>query len=221
MAIFAHPDDAETAAGGLLARYADKNTTVVLLTITQGDKGRGDVDQRGEESQHAAKTLGIKHVVSLGYKDSEFDNDQQLRSKLTEEIRTYKPQVVICPDPTAVFFSDVYVNHQDHRRTGYAVIDVVSSTVANPKFGSTDAHVVEHLLCAGTQEPNCVIDISQYLQAKTDAVTSYVSQIGDDQESVARSLASTSQWVGSQVGIDNGEAYRHCLLARTVGQPQA
>ena len=213
MAIFAHPDDAEAAAGGTLSSYASEGSKIHLLTIAKGEKGRGESNDRDGESIQASQILGISRSESLGYNDGEFDNDLELRKLLTEKIRTVKPQLVICPDPTAVFFSHAYVNHRDHRQTGWAVLDVVSSAVGNPKYFSTSpAHNVEHLLCAGSLEPNCVIDISSTIEQKVKAVQCYKSQIGERSDEVKISIMEAAQNVGREVGVKFGEAFRYCAL---------
>ena len=39
MAIYAHPDDADVAAGGLLAQWAQDGCAVHLVVVCDGDKG--------------------------------------------------------------------------------------------------------------------------------------------------------------------------------------
>ncbi len=220
LAIFAHPDDAEAAAGGTLAAYSRMGARVSLITIARGEKGRGNADDRIDESQRAAEILGITHSESLKYSDGEFDNDLDLRKKLTERIRAIGPDVVICPDPTAVFFSHAYVNHRDHRETGWAVIDVVSSAVGNEKyFSSSPAHHVAHLLCAGSLEPNCAVDISSTIEDKIASVQCYKSQIGDRSESVGSSLHQAAENIGREMGMSYGEAFRYCALSGVTDQP--
>jgi len=204
MAIFAHPDDAEMAAGGTIANFAAQNSVIKILTIAIGDKGKGEAELREQESLNAARILGAELYESLGYPDGDFDNNLKLRHELTSRIRDFKPDTVICPDPTAVFFSHAYVNHRDHRETGWAVIDVVSSAVANPKYFPTDeAHHVPHLLCAGTQEPNCYVDIKEYVDIKIEAVLCHSSQIGGQEDQVAASVKETDR-----------EVFRYCSLVQ-------
>ncbi len=219
LAIFAHPDDAEAACGGTLAKYSALGVEVNLLIVALGDKGRGELSDREFELNQSAKILGISNVDSLGYKDGEFDNDLTLRKKLTEKIRLFKPGIVICPDPTAVFFSHSYINHRDHRQTGWAVLDVVSSAVSNEKYFSTSvAHEVSHLLCAGTLEPNCVVDVTETIDKKIQAVLSYKSQISGDPEKFSNSLMGTSAGIGRQVGISHAEAFRYSSLSNSDSQ---
>lgn len=219
MAIFAHPDDAEAAAGGTLALFADAGARVVLLTVARGDKGRGESGDRIDEGERAAKILGIHSVDTLGYADGEFDNDLELRKKLTECIRREKPDVVVCPDPTAVFFSHAYVNHRDHRQTGWAVIDVVSSATGNEKyFSESQTHDVRQLLCAGTLEPNCAVDISHVLERKISSVLCYESQIGEQSKALSQSLSEAAHSVGKEINVEYAEAYRYASLTGTKAQ---
>jgi len=219
LAIFAHPDDAEAACGGTLAKYADMGIEVGILTVAQGDKGRGELADREVELGLASRILGLTSLDSLGYKDGEFDNDLALRKVVTEKIRAFKPDLVICPDPTAVFFSHAYVNHRDHRQTGWAVLDVVSSATSNEKYFSTsNAHEVAHLLCAGSLEPNCVVDISGYIDKKIEAALCYKSQLSGDQDTFSSSLLSAAKNIGGQAGLEFGEAFRYSSLVNSTGQ---
>ena len=38
-----------------------------------------------------------------------------LRESIVRVIREVRPDVVLCPDPTAVFFGDGYYNHRDRK----------------------------------------------------------------------------------------------------------
>ena len=72
MAIYAHPDDADVAAGGLLAQWASDGCAVHLVVICDGAKGShaptadtGEVrDTRGAELQLAADLLGATTLTS-------------------------------------------------------------------------------------------------------------------------------------------------------------
>ncbi len=49
-------------------------------------------------------------------------------------VRRFRPDVVLCPDPTAVFFGQEYFNHRDHRVTGMAALDAVSPAAGLPHY---------------------------------------------------------------------------------------
>ena len=126
LAVFAHPDDPEVGCGGTLARWAAAGAEVHLVIANRGDKGSADpttdpdalAAARAEEVARAAEVLGLASVEHLGYPDGEIDNDAALRARLIEIIRRLRPDALVAPDPTAVFFGDSYVNHRDHRQLG-------------------------------------------------------------------------------------------------------
>src|SRR3546814_8975405 len=129
LAVFAHPDDPEVSCGGTLARWTRGGSEVHLVIANRGDKGSSDpatdpdelAARRADEVTEAAAVLGLAGVEHLGYPDGEIDNDAVLRERLIEAIRRLRPDALIAPDPTAVFFGDSYVNHRDHRELGWAV----------------------------------------------------------------------------------------------------
>jgi LmbE family N-acetylglucosaminyl deacetylase len=76
----AHPDDAEIACGGTIARAKTEGHRVVLVIATRGELGEQRPDtvtegqslheRRVEETLAAAAILGVDRVEFLGYRDS-------------------------------------------------------------------------------------------------------------------------------------------------------
>jgi len=112
MTIFAHPDDAEFLVSGTIARWTQAGCEVTFVVITSGNVGTHDetttrdalARTREAEQQEAARALGVKKVVFLGYDDCELVPSLGLRRRLVREIRAHRPEVVICGDPHALFF---------------------------------------------------------------------------------------------------------------------
>ena len=70
-AVFAHPDDAELAAGGTLAREAARGRRIALVDLTRGESGsRGTPEIRALEAAEAARILGAAHRESLALPDA-------------------------------------------------------------------------------------------------------------------------------------------------------
>ena len=67
----------------------------------------------------------------------------------------------MCPDPTAVFFGDAYVNHADHRAVGWATLDAVAPAAALPLYFPDlgPPHQVATVLLTGTLEPDAWVDV--------------------------------------------------------------
>ncbi|HEX8804533.1 MAG TPA: PIG-L family deacetylase, partial [Acidimicrobiales bacterium] len=142
LAVYAHPDDPEISCGGALARWSQEGADVRLVVVNAGDKGSHDAAtdpadltrRRAAEVDAAARVLGLAGVDLLGLPDGEVTNDLVLRERLVGLLRAHRPDVVVCPDPTAVFFGDSYVNHRDHREVGWAVVDAVAPAAAGPLY---------------------------------------------------------------------------------------
>ncbi len=122
------------SCGATLAHWAAKGAEVRLVVVNAGDEGSPDpatdpaelTERRAGEVRAAAAVLGLAGVELLGLPDGEVTNDLALRDRLVGLVRRHRPEIVVCPDPTAVFFGDSYVNYRDHRVAGWAVVDAVA-----------------------------------------------------------------------------------------------
>ena len=222
LAVYAHPDDPEISAGGTLASWAEAGAAVSVLITTRGDKGTQDPDAdlaklarlRVEETAKAAALLGFAGHYHLGYHDGELPDDQELRAAITRYVRELRPQVVLCPDPTAVFFGDRYYNHHDHRVTGWATLDAVAPAAGNPHYFADhlaeglDVHHVQAVYLSGTLEPNCWIDISDTLERKIDALFCHASQLTETGEWFRQFLRDRAEEAGREAGVAYAEGFR-------------
>lgn len=223
LAIYAHPDDLEISCGGALLRWAAAGSETYLLTCTQGDKGTVDVHadpdelaaQRAEEAEAAARVLGAAGHHSLGYPDGEITNDPKLRGRIVEYIRKVRPSVVVCPDPTAVFFGNRYINHHDHRVVGWATLDACAPAAASPLYfpEAGPPHQVETLLLTGTLEPDVWIDIGEAVDEKIQALLCHRSQVGSDERIIAEIVRGRAAEAGAAAGVAHAEGFRRILLA--------
>ena len=142
LAVYAHPDDPDVSAGGTLARWAAAGAAVHVCICADGDKGSSDpatdptelVARRRQEVAASGAILGVKAHHWLGFRDGELDDDRALRARLVALVREVRPDVVVAPDPTAIYFGQHYVNHRDHRVVGWAALDAVAPAAANPHY---------------------------------------------------------------------------------------
>jgi LmbE family N-acetylglucosaminyl deacetylase len=218
LAVYAHPDDPEVSCGGTLAHWARAGADVRLVVVNAGDKGSPDAatdpadltERRAREVDAAAGVLGLAGVERMGLPDGEVTNDLALRARLVELIRNHRPDIVVCPDPTAVFFGDSYVNHRDHREVGWAVVDAVAPAAASPLYfpETGPPHQVAGLLLSGTFEPDVWVDISDSLELKVAAVQCHESRVGGDPALVAELLRTRTAESGAQVGVSHAESFR-------------
>lgn len=188
MTIFAHPDDAEFLVSGTIAGWTRAGCEVTFVVVTSGNVGTHEkkytrealTRKRKAEQEAAARVLGVKNVVFLGYDDCELVPTLDLRRRLVREIRKFRPEVVICGDPQAWFFEDYYINHPDHRAAGAAALEAVfpcaEMELLWPEEGA--AHEVRAVYVCATHSPNTWIDITGTIDTKIESLRAYGSQVG-------------------------------------------
>jgi LmbE family N-acetylglucosaminyl deacetylase len=222
LAIFAHPDDPEVSCGGTLARWVDGGARAHPVVVNRGEKGstvRGaDPDAlaqaRAAEVAAAAEVLGLASFELLGYPDGESENDLALRGRLVEVVRRLRPDAVVCPDPTSLYFGAGYVNHRDHRTCGFAVLDAVAPAAASPLYFPElgPPHQVERLFLSGTLDPDTAVDIGPVLERKSRALACHRSQLGEAREWVAELVAQRAEDAGRDLGVRHAEVFRMLRL---------
>jgi len=121
MCVLAHPDDESLGTGGTLAKYAAEGVETYLITATRGERGRfgdggerpaPDVVGRAREAElrAAAKELGLREVVVLGYPDGALDSQDPAAAfeAIARHLRRIRPQVVVTFGPDGAY------GHPDH-----------------------------------------------------------------------------------------------------------
>jgi LmbE family N-acetylglucosaminyl deacetylase len=222
LAVYAHPDDPDISCGGTLARWAKSGSAVNVVICAKGDKGTDDrsadpVDvaaRRAREARRATGILGAAGLDLLGLPDGEFENDLWLRGELVRLMRTYRPEVVICPDPTAVFFGSHHYNHRDHRTVGWAVLDAAAPAASSPLYftAAGPTHRVSLVLLSGSLEPNAWVDIGETIEVKVRAVSCHESQLADANGWFASALRDGAAEAGTSAGVPYAEAFRGLWL---------
>ncbi len=229
LAIFAHPDDPETACAGTLAAGVDAGCEARLLIVNAGDKGTVDpaadgaalAERRAGEVAAASGVLGLAGCELLALPDGTTRNGPELQERLVGAIRSWRPDAVIAPDPTAVFFGDAYVNHADHRELGWAVLDACAPMAAFPLYfpDAGPPHSVATVLLAGTLDPDCWVEVAGTIDRKAAALSCHVSQLGDDADLVAEVVrARAEEAAGAAAAAGTGglrlaEGFRRLRLA--------
>ncbi len=222
LAIYAHPDDPDVSCGGTLAAWSKAGCQVRIVLCTDGGKGSSEpttdvaglIVQRAAESAEAAELLGIAGLRCLNHPDGELADDPALREALVAEVRGFRPEIVLCPDPTAVFFGQDYFNHRDHRITGMAALDAVAPAAALPHYfpGSGPAHQVSTVLMSGTLEPDVWVDISSTVDLKSEAVACHRSQFPDGVAWASTAVRLGAEDAGRQAGVPFAEGFRRLRL---------
>jgi LmbE family N-acetylglucosaminyl deacetylase len=222
LAIYAHPGDADISCGGTLARWARAGAEVHLVVCARGEKGSNDttlsevelVEQRAAEVRASSDELGIAAVHLLDGSDGELENTLALRSSIVEVIRSVRPEALVCPDPTAVFFGEHYYNHRDHRVVGWTALDAAAPAAAMARYfpSAGPPHQVELALLSGSLEPTVAVEIAATIDDKAAAVARNASQLADGGAEFGGVVHDRAADVGALVGVRFAEAFRRIFL---------
>jgi LmbE family N-acetylglucosaminyl deacetylase len=200
MVIVAHPDDPEFFCGGTIARWVRDGVEVAYLICTRGDKGSDDpavtaerlAAIREEEQRAAARVLGVRQIVFLDYKDGEMEPSLRLRGDIVREVRRYRPDLVITPDPTARIVRSVYPNHPDHRIVGDATLDALFPAAGSWLYypeqiaEGLEPHWVTEAYLTLTNDPDAWVDTTEVIELRIAALLCHASQIRDPEALLKR-----------------------------------
>jgi LmbE family N-acetylglucosaminyl deacetylase len=224
LTISAHPDDQEFTIAGTLAKWARAGSRIVTVCITSGDSGSNDpacdgsckpelARLRESEQLAAGREIGVAETVFLHYPDGELLPTLALRKDLARLIRRYKPEAVVCGDPTARFYGNSYANHPDHRAAADAAVDAVFPTAGTrlifPDFlqDGYEPHNVRRLYMHGSEKPDVWVDTSATIDVKIRALRCHKSQVGEG-EDLERMIREWAEEEGRARGLRYAEAYR-------------
>lgn len=225
MVITAHPDDAEFTVAGTVARWAQGGKTIIYVICTDGSRGSNDpqvkpermVAIRKSEQEAAARLLGVEEIVYLGYEDGTLEPTLALRRDLTRVIRRYRPDIVVCPDPTVRYYGDGYLNHPDHRAAGDAALDAVFPSARTryifPELldEGLEPHKVQAVLIRGSPSPNFWVDISDTIELKIAALKKHESQVSHIQ-GLEEWIRARAQQEASGQDMAYAESFKRIIL---------
>jgi LmbE family N-acetylglucosaminyl deacetylase len=194
LAVAAHPDDTEFSCAGTAALWSQQGWEFYYLICTNGNKGSDDPNMtpeelaaiRQEEQRAAARAVGVKEVFFLGYEDGELTYSRQLLGDVVRYLRQIRPQAVFTHDPESIIIRDSFINHSDHRCAGLVTVDAVYPAARDrwnfPEHveQGLQPHRVEELYIWSFDKANFVVDISDVLELKLQALTQHKSQFGDN-----------------------------------------
>jgi LmbE family N-acetylglucosaminyl deacetylase len=226
MVIVAHPDDAEFGVAGSVARWAREGKEIVYVLCTSGDKGTSDISQspaelaeiRRSEQEAASRVLGVKEVVFLGYEDGLLTSTIQLRRDLVRQIRRFKPDVVVCQDPTHHWSGQQYLNHPDHRAAGEAALDAVYPSARDPHVFSEllaeglEPHKVREVYIMSRDNADVWVDIGDTIETKIAALHQHATQIGSRQDEVEKWVREGAQRQAEGHGMEYAEGFKYIKL---------
>lgn len=192
LVVVAHPDDVDFGSAGTMACLAAKGVHITYCLVTDGDAGGFDpsisrlemASMRRKEQTAAANTVGVKDLVFLGYPDGRVEATLELRRDISRVIREVRPQVVVTQSPERNL-DRIFASHPDHLAAGAAALSAVYPDSRNPFAfpelldAGLDAWTVDEVWLAGHHEPTDVIDVTEFVDLKIEALLCHQSQHPD------------------------------------------
>lgn len=211
LAIGAHPDDVELGCGATLAKEISLGKSVGILDLTRGELGtRGSAEIRDMESANAAKILNVKIRENLAFADAFFTNDKVHQLQIIKMIRKYRPKIVLC--------NAIDDRHIDHPKGSKLVSDAcflsglrrIETLLEGKKQEHWRPQQVYHYIQWKHIKPDFVVDVSDFINIKLQAVKAYESQFYKPNSNEPESPISTKNFIDSVL-------YRAQDLGRLTG----
>lgn len=174
LAISPHPDDIEIGCAGFILKAKRDGYKAKIVVVTNGQSGlHGDPEIRKNEAIQSSRALTGEDPIFLDEMDGLVEDNVILRKKISNIIRTLKPQIVISP-----YIKD---KHPDHVTVSSAVRNSIFAARSNIKELEGEIHdvlvhleVIMDLLYSGL--PQIILDISEVWNEKEKILSIYASQ---------------------------------------------
>jgi LmbE family N-acetylglucosaminyl deacetylase len=215
--VAAHPDDMETICGGTVALLTQRGVTVFSVNCTLGDIGarEGNITRpklavtRLDETEAAARILGVEATFNLGRPDGELVADLELRAQVARLYRHTSADTLWTFDP---FWAGQV--HPDHRAAGQAALDAYMPAKM-PLY--RPEQLTEPGTCLGclervfffstTREPDIFIDVGDVYETKLAVCQAHHSQFPQGEESLEW-MKDLDQKNGQVIGVPYAESFK-------------
>jgi N-acetylglucosamine malate deacetylase 1 len=223
LAFGAHPDDVELGCAGTIALEVSRGKKVGIIDLTQGELGtRGSKELRALEATNAQNILGVAVRENLQLADGFFQNTPEAQLQIIRMIRKYQPEIVLC--------NAVRDRHIDHGKGSKLVSDAcfLSGLIKIETFENGILQeawrpkVVYHYIQWENITPDFVVDISDFMKTKMDAVLAYSSQFfqEDSEEPITpiatKNFLESIEYRAKDLGRLTGVAYAEGFTVERV-----
>ena len=189
----AHPDDVELGCGGTIIKLIEEGRKVGIIDLTKGELGtRGNSKTRMQECKNASKIMGITIRENMDFKDGFFEDSQENKIKIIKKIRELQPNIVITNAPID--------RHPDHSRACRLILDAcfLSGLIKiNTKQKVWRPKAIYHYIQFLQIDPDFVIDISNQISKKIQAVKSYKTQFYNKKSKEPKTIISSKEFLES------------------------
>lgn len=225
LAFGAHPDDVELSAAGTLLKHQAAGAKIGIIDLTEGELGsRGTVDTRYAEAKTAGEILQLSVRENLQMGDGFFTHSEENLLKIVQQIRRFQPTVVF-----ANAHSD---RHPDHAKGSKLVSEACFLAGLSKISTSWDGEeqiayrpkAVYHYIQDHYLVPDFVIDVTDFVPQKMNAIKAYKTQFWDPNSTEPKTPISGEEFFeflhgrmaqyGRSIGVKYAEGF---TVERTLG----
>lgn len=204
----AHPDDAELSVGGTMAKLRQQGYKVGILDLTDGEPTpHGTHETRLKEAKEAKEKLGIDFRKTLDLDNRYLMDSRDARERVAQVLREEQPSIIFSHYPGDI--------HPDHAQAAeickfarfYAKLTKTKMSGAPyypPLWFNFYAMHLRRIF-----KPSFIMDISDTIETKMEAVRSYRSQFGPGTEmsKFEEYLKNMNRMWGSKIGVKYAEPF--------------
>jgi LmbE family N-acetylglucosaminyl deacetylase len=161
LAIGAHPDDIEIAAGATLAKMCDAGYFMVGLVLSHGEQG-GDAESRLSEAKKGAKFLELDDVRVLDFNDTHMIDQA---AEITQAIEKLIKEV----QPDMIFTHSKHDIHQDHQAVHESTMRAARNLRSSILCYESPSVTMEFF-------PTYFVDACGYVDIKIEAINQHWDQ---------------------------------------------
>ena len=203
-----HPDDETLGVGGTIAKYSAQGDEVFVLMVSghlPPIYSRKAYEETVSEAYSAFSVLGVKESEFLEIPATMIGDQplHEVNARISKVVNDFNPHIVLCPYPD---------RHIDHR----LVFDSVMVATRPVGVGKDIKIVAAYETLSETHwnaphiepnfTPNWVVDISDHISKKLNALECYKSQISEfpGPRSI-EAVEALAKFRGTQAGFGYGE----------------
>jgi LmbE family N-acetylglucosaminyl deacetylase len=203
-----HPDDETLGVGGTIAKYSAQGDEVFVLMVSghlPPIYSRKAYEETVSEAYSAFSVLGVKKSEFLEIPATMIGDQplHEVNGRISKVVNDFNPHIVLCPYPD---------RHIDHR----LVFDSVMVATRPVGVGKDIKIVAAYETLSETHwnaphiepnfTPNWVVDISDHISKKLNALECYKSQISEfpGPRSI-EAVEALAKFRGTQAGFGFGE----------------
>lgn len=225
LAFGAHPDDVELSAAGTLLKHQAAGAAIGIIDLTEGELGsRGTVDTRYAEAKAAGEILQLSVRENLQMGDGFFTHSEENLLKIVQQIRRFQPTIVF-----ANAHSD---RHPDHAKGSKLVSEAcflaglskISTSWDGKEQIAYRPKAVYHYIQDHYLVPDFVIDVTDFVPQKMNAIKAYKTQFWDPNSTEPKTPISGEEFFeflhgrmaqyGRSIGVKYAEGF---TVERTLG----